>query len=307
VPDLGLLLNPTYYRDFNLKSIKTLVKDIYALFDPSVHVEPKQEHLDQFGENMKRLVKEKLAEVSALPALRMSNLGSKCDRQLWLKINEPGKGEAMPPYAFLKFIYGSLIEELLLLLAKVSGHEVTDEQKTVNIGGVEGHIDAKIDGVLIDVKSASTYSFKKFEEGLKPEQDSFGYLTQLGSYNYAETGSKMPAGFLAMDKQNGFLHLDLHTDGINNTDYEALVKQKQAMLAGPMPERGFDDVPDGYKKKVDGAYKLFPNGNRKLGLECSYCDRKNRCWPGLKTYAYSHGPVFFTKVVKEPKVEEISS
>lgn len=254
---------------------------------------------------MKRLVTEKLAEVSQAPALRMSNLGTACDRQLWLKINEPGKGEPMPPYTYLKFIYGHLIEELLLLLAKVAGHEVTDEQKEVDIQGVKGHIDGKIDGVLTDVKSASTYSFEKFEKGLTEEEDGFGYLTQLGGYNYATSnGKKEPAAFLAMDKQNGYLTLDMHSDDLHKVDYEKLVEYKKEMLSGPMPPRGFSDEPDGYKKKIDGKYKLIPNGNRKLGTVCSYCDRKNRCWPGLRTFTYSSGPKFFTKVVKEPKVEE---
>ena len=39
--------------------------------------------------------------------------------------------------------------------------------------------------VLVDVKSASSFSFKSLRDGLTRDTDSFGYLTQLGLYNHA--------------------------------------------------------------------------------------------------------------------------
>ena len=56
------------------------------------------------------------------------------------------------------------------------------------------------------------------------------------------------------------------------------------------PNRAFSDVPDG------------KSGNMKLGTQCSYCEFKKVCWPDLKTYIYSSGPRYLTKVVREPKV-----
>ena len=58
------------------------------------------------------------------------------------------------------------------------------------------------------------------------------------------------------------------------------------------PERPYKDVADGM------------SGNRKLGTMCSYCQFKTLCWPGLRTFVYSSGPVFMTKVVKTPNVLE---
>ena len=41
------------------------------------------------------------------------------------------------------------------MLASISGHKVTQQQKQVEVEGVKGHQDCFIDGVLVDCKSAS--------------------------------------------------------------------------------------------------------------------------------------------------------
>ena len=40
----------------------------------------------------------------------------------------PGKGEEFTGHTYLKFLFGDIIEELILLLAKTAGHEVKNEQ-----------------------------------------------------------------------------------------------------------------------------------------------------------------------------------
>ena len=275
-----------------MPNIRTLVKDIYGLFDPKVHIEPKEEHLDLFATNLKNKLREKLAEVSRPPTLRMSNLGTPCSRQLWYSVNQPQVGEGLRPNVYLKFLFGDIIEELVLFLARVAGHDVHSEQKVLNIGGVQGRADAVVDEVLIDVKSASSRSFDKFEKGLKKEDDGFGYLTQLGLYNHADNRQGSPAAFLVLDKQNGTLALDVHKD-LSDVDYETLVEERKAIVAqSEPPPRGFSDVPEG------------ASGNRKLNVNCSYCPFKHTCWPGVKTYLYARGPVFLTKVVREPNVAQ---
>ena len=299
-----------------MPNIRTLVKDIYGLFDPKVHIEPKEEHLELFATNLKNKLREKLAEVSRPPTLRMSNLGTPCSRQLWYTVNQPQSGEGLRPNVYLKFLFGDIIEELVLLLARVAGHEVVSEQKQLSINGINGRCDAVIDEILVDVKSASSRSFDKFEKGLKKEDDGFGYLTQLGLYNHADGRQGSPAAFLVLDKQNGTLALDVHkdldkasvlvsleekySDGMTATpavyrdiEYETLVEERKAIVAQPEPPpRGFSDVPEG------------ASGNRKLNVNCSYCPFKHPCWPGVKTYLYARGPVFLTKVVREPNVPQ---
>jgi hypothetical protein len=49
--------------------------------------------------------------------------------------------------------------------------------------------------------------------------------------------------------------------------------------------------------------KLEPetsSGNIRLGVRASYSDFKYICHPDLRTFIYSKGPVYFTKVVKKP-------
>ena len=48
-----------------------------------------------------------------------------------------------------------------------------------------------------------------------------------------------------------------------------------------------------------------------LSKDCVFCDYKNRCWQdtnngeGLRVFRYANGYRYFTKVVKEPNVEEV--
>lgn len=262
--------------------IDTLVEDIYGVFDKDVTIAP--EDAKSFGDELARVVTDQLKEQS--PRLRLSNLGNSCRRQLWYSVNVPELAERMPGSTRIKFLIGHITEAVILFLAKLSGHAVTDEQKTVDLYGVKGHIDATIDGELVDAKSCSPPAFKKFQKGLTPETDGFDYISQLSKYGAAE--GKTRGHFLAIEKVLGTLHLDTHE--FQKQDLEKEVKDVRAMLAEPTPpERGYEDEKDG------------ESGNRKLGVKCSYCAFKQTCFPGVQTWMYSNGPRFLTKVVREPK------
>jgi hypothetical protein len=188
--------------------------------------------------------------------------------------------------AYVKFLIGHVTEAVVLFLARLAGHKVEREQEEVDVHGVKGHIDAIIDDELVDVKSASPASFKKFEAGLTPEKDGFGYLGQIASYGHAT--EKKRGHFLAVEKVLGKLHLDSHE--LPERDYEQEVKDVRAVLDdNEPPPRGFEDE------------KYGESGNRALGMVCSYCEFRETCWPGLQTYKYARGPVFFTKLVREPR------
>jgi hypothetical protein len=47
--------------------------------------------------------------------------------------NDVDKGEDLTPNTYVKFLYGHLIEELLLFLTRAAGHKVTDEQKKCEV------------------------------------------------------------------------------------------------------------------------------------------------------------------------------
>lgn len=267
-----------------MADISTLVEDIYAVFDKDVTVSP--EDTKAFGEELSRVVTDAVTEQHR-PRLRLSNLGKPCSRQLWMDVNASELGEKLHGSTRIKFLIGHIAEAVVLFLAKLAGHSVTDQQREVNINGVKGHIDGLVDGELVDVKSASPYSFAKFAAGLIPQSDAFGYLSQLGSYANAMRHPR--AHFLVMDKVLGKLHLDTHE--LPEVDYNAKVDATRAILSNATPpERGYEDEPEG------------ASGNRKLCVSCSYCPYKFHCWPGLKQYSYARGPVYLTKVVREPRV-----
>jgi hypothetical protein len=277
----------------------TLVDDIYAVLSNGAEVSDAE--ATEFGFEIATIIKDRLEERLNPPrefTLRMSNIG-KGTRQLWYD-KKYGKEETLPPATIFKFIYGDLIESLLLFLARVSGHSVSHRQAEVAIGGVKGHIDADIDGVTVDAKSASTHAFRKFADGSLAENDAFGYVEQLAGYCEARDTD---GAFLAADKQNGHIaYLPFSRDELkaNVNVSERIEYLKQALDSDVEPERCYEDEEEG------------KSGNRALGINCSYCPHKGRCWAdsndgmGLRTFLYSSGPKFLTKVAREPQVKEIT-
>ena len=279
------------------KDINTLPADILSLFDPKVDIEVDDAFIEEFGENIKAAVRNSLREARSRTGhevLRFSALG-KQDRQLWYEAHGYQK-EEMLPKVYFKFLYGHVIEALVLLLAKASGHDVRDEQKEVEHDGVFGHLDAIIDGHVVDVKSASPYAFKKFEDGKFLDDDPFGYLSQLSGYQHLAGDKGKSPYFLAFDKVSGDICLaSIPHDIVKEHPPEPRIDHlKDVINSDEPPERCWSDEPDG------------KSGNRKLGTGCSYCGFKRECWPGLRTFLYGNGPRYLTKVERVPDVFEVT-
>ena len=282
-----------------MPEIDTLVPDIYKLFDEDQHHEPKRENLESLGENIKNIVVLRLAERdNTRTVLRFSSLG-RPDRQLWYAANRPELAEKLTPKTFFKFLYGDVIEQLLLFLAKEAGHTVEDEQKEIEVDGVKGHIDARIDGVVVDAKSASPNGFKKFEDRSLFTDDPFGYIGQISGYAEALSPGE-GAAFLAADKVHGDIAL-MKVDADTTRQYEPkkrIEHLKEVIQQPDPPARCYAPVPEG------------KSGNMKLGTNCSYCAYKFECWKdanngqGLRTFLYSRGPIYLTHVENEPRVFE---
>jgi hypothetical protein len=279
-----------------VKSIDTLVDDIYSTVSNPSTFNP--ENIESFAQSLAARLSFRLTEERGAGTLRASNVGKPCDRQLWYDVHCHTEREPLPPAARLKFLFGDVLEELLLFLAKESGHRVEHEQAEIEVNGVKGHIDGIIDGRLVDCKSASTYSFEKFKAHGLAGDDAFGYLDQLGTYltgvqDNPEVTDKDVGSFLVIDKTLGNVCLDTYAKP--DKDYAQVVAQKRKMLDWPEPpERPFRVVP--FQK----------SGNKKLGVTCSYCPFKFKCWPGLRAFSYAGKPVFLTEVTREPKVDEIT-
>jgi len=285
-----------------MKTINTLVADIYKLMSTKEVPEgvDTEKAIDDFGEAVKSLMRKEFTNpYKDKRTLRLSNIG-RSDRYLWNVVHGTEK-EEIAPHTYVKFMYGHLIEEMLLCLTKLSGHTVTDEQKKCEVNGIVGSMDCKIDGIVTDVKSTSTFGFKKFKDGTLAKDDPFGYIAQIKAYAHSEGETEY--GWLAMDKQNGHLtYLKYDEKDTTAPMYEHLnwsieerVEHLKKIVGLAEPQTFCaDPVPDG------------ASGNLKLSTTCSYCQYKDHCHPELRTFLYSSGPRFLTKVVKLPKVAELT-
>lgn len=271
------------------KTIDTLVQDIYKYLESYSEVTPEQSA--ELALSLSRVITDKL-QTYRKPALSMSCIGHPL-RKLKLELEQPVKPSGR---ARLKFLYGDIIETLLLWLAKVSGHTVEDQQKSVTVDGVSGHIDAVIDGVLTDVKSCSPQSFKKFQGGTLPSNDPFGYLAQISGYKTALNPEHV--AFFAIDKVSADMCIYKPDVDIDLPDASAVIAKDKEALKKPFTELPVcaEPIPSGTA------------GNMKLAVDCKYCSYRDKCWPDLRTFAYSTGPEYFTKVVKEPqqRIKEIT-
>lgn len=252
---------------------ETVVQDIEAMLKTGAKA-PVPMNMDFMESVATKIAKPNQARKMQPKVIRSSQIGHPCSRKVWYEHHKPETAEALPAAARIKFAYGDILEGLLMHLARLSGHEVTDEQKEIEIPldkgwKIVGHMDGKIDGVVVDCKSASTFSFKKFEGGLTKLADGFGYLGQLSTYVHAEGGDR--GAFLAVDKQLGHLCLDVHFMGNTiqaDTDGWNRLASDLSNSKTP-PPRAFESV-------------KATRGRSKLGMQCGYCPFKAECWPGLK-------------------------
>jgi len=286
-----------------MPDINTLIPDIYKTLEEGVNTGSIQNRdaLQKFANAVYQSARRSLSEEDnkqrSKKNLRMSQIG-KPDRQLWYDMQENIEVENLSGQTKLKFLYGEILEALVILLTEVSGHEVSEEQKEVEVQGIKGHKDCRIDGLLVDIKSASPYGFKKFKEGTLGVDDPFGYIAQISGY--AEATNDKQAAFLAIDKSNADLALlkieDVHM--INAS--ERINKVKHMVKQATPPEKCYSDEPDG------------KSGNRKLVIGCVFCPHKERCWSdanggqGLRAFQYSNGVRYLTQVGKVPDVQEIN-
>ena len=285
------------------KKLDTLVDDIYGVISnlsKGKALDISDSMLKDFGSDMSQALKEwavpRGMNKTNVNSLRMSNIG-KPDRQLWFDMNSKKKNKEADPSLMIKFLYGHLLEVLVLFFVKLSGHKVTAEQKEVSVSGIKGHMDCKIDDEVVDVKTTSGFAFKKFKEGTLAQDDAFGYLAQLSGYEEAEGTNK--GGFLALNKETGELAL-YRPEELDKPNIKERIKVlKRVVKRKTPPSFCYSPVPEGKA------------GNMKIARECNWCPYKFECHKdsnngeGLRIFQYPKGPTYFTNVVKIPNVQEI--
>ena len=271
----------------------TLSDDIYKVINGEVSVDDIS--YEELAESIATTIRTRLSDTEPVrKTLGLSSVGKPL-RRLWYDFHSDTELVKPTPSMRLKFLFGDIIEDLLLWLVKVSGHTVTDRQKEVECCGVIGHIDSIIDGEVVDIKSASPKSFLKFLGGTLPDNDPFGYLAQITAYDKV-TGKGHP-GFLVMNKVTGEICEYRPDPDFDMPDVEPIIEKAKAVVASDTPP---DELC--YEPEPDGA-----SGNMKLANGCSYCPFKHLCFPNLRAFKYANGVRYLTHVVKEPRVEEITN
>jgi hypothetical protein len=287
------------------KTIDTLVEDIYSLFT-NKKATISAEDLKELAADVTECVVSAISE-ERKPSrnLRLSMIGQP-DRKIWYSLNakynnpsnkEEDKENDLSGSDYIKFLYGDILECLLVFLSKTAGHSVTERQKELVVNNVVGHQDGKVDDVLVDFKSASSFSFKKFQSGKIFQDDPFGYISQLSAY--AQANDAKEAGFVVIDKTTGEItYCPVHHMEMINAE-SRIDNIRQAINDRNPPDRCYDDVPDG------------ASGNRKLDTGCVYCSYKFDCWndanngQGLRAFQYSTNVKYLTEVGKTPNVPEL--
>lgn len=295
-----------------MKKVSDVEQDIYTKLDSSVDHDPSPEKAAEYamriGAEMAKATRPRSKDREH-GKLWASDLGESCNRKTYYKFNEHDKAIPLMGHTKFKFLYGNILEEASLYLAEEAGHKVEYAQERVEYDfdgewKVSGRIDAVIDNVLVDVKSTSSFGYKKYsKEGIHSGNDAFGYLYQLGYYHHHNDLDIKDdeAGFLWIDKQNGHLLYNNATPYLpSKQDLDMRLNTITKVLReAKEPPRPINAVPEG------------KSGNMKLDTKCSYCDFRNHCWrdanggKGLRTFLYNFGPMYLTEVKKEPRVPEV--
>jgi len=281
------------------KTLDTLIPDIYETLEQGVDVTLPHvaEALEEVGGLVREAVETILREGQRKGAsnLRLSSIG-KPDRQIWYGV-QGEEGESINGQTKIKFLMGHVLEALLICLTKAAGHTVTEAQDEVMVEGVLGHQDCVIDDVLVDIKSASSFAFKKFKEARLTDDDPFGYIAQISAY--ATKNNRKEAAFFAIDKNSSELCI-LPVHDMEMIDAPSRVSYLKDMVTkDAAPARCYDTIADG------------KSGNRKLAIGCVFCSFKKKCWAdanggqGLRAFKYSNGVRYLATVAKTPDVEEV--
>lgn len=234
-----------------------------------------------------------------------SELGHPCDRKVWYEFNfnplTMHPKEQIDGRARIKFTYGDIIEAMIVPLIHISGHKVEDvgmrvEWKVPGMEGwqVNGNIDARVDGHIVDVKSMNARSFEMWSQDAD-KADKFGYAHQIAAYQIVEPTNELKPCILGVNKENGAIEtFDLKLPNA------ALAARKKAAA-----------VENSEKFLYRMPTVAHGKSNTKLATTCSYCAYKAECWRdanggrGLRKFIYSTGPVFMTEVGDEPRVPEV--
>ena len=238
--------------------------------------------INEFAENCKQALNKQFNEKKTDFRLRMSNIGKPLCQ---LQMQALGAQEAAPSYDFkMRMAMGDVLEALIIAVIQASGIEIKNKHGKVKLplnkkSSIEGEFDIELDDGIYDIKTASPFAFEnKFKpddayERIK-ESDAFGYVTQ--GHGYGMASDKPFKGWIALNKSTGEITIAEAKDTKQEREdvYDKIQHTYKSISKRKAFRRCFTDVEEVFYKK--------PTGNRTLGIECSYCPYKTRCWKNLE-------------------------
>jgi hypothetical protein len=250
-----------------MKTINTVIQDVYDMMDSQECTGDLNKVADAVGKEVSESLVNALTPREKKKGLRMSGIG-KCERSQWYDQNDYEQ-EPISGQVYLTFLQGHILESVLLGLVELSGHEVTGKQGKHTIHDINGSQDCEIDGELVDVKTASNWSFNnKFsEDGIK--EDSFGYIKQLSAYGKGNDRDK--GYFLAFNKNNSQLKLCEQKLEKDVDTFIVDLKGKMELSQPPMRRANATTV---VNHRQGGT-------SCKLEMTCAFCGHKKHCFPEL--------------------------
>lgn len=239
-------------------------------------------------------------------AIRMSGLG-KCIRSIHYDVmGYENTGRKIDGRTRATFAMGDMAEQLLMVtLAEVVQDEMIgghgwylddfasgggQGKVTLECGGhaIPGHPDGMlecsdiIDKVVVECKSASSYSFatwrKSMKEGVCPWTPAESYWWQIQGYMHA-TGAQY--GYvLALCKDSGAImgfYVNRNEDFLNMLEHH-LSKMDQRDAGAEPPRELADGTELGPVRKLSKRTGKPLKGDGMLAWQCRYCSHFRRCW-----------------------------
>jgi hypothetical protein len=248
----------------NSKSINTVIPDVYEVMKSKDYSGDLSTIAMQAGREVEEAIKNAFEPYENKNELRMSSIG-RCERAQWYAV----KGytpEELEGSVYLTFLQGHILEAVLVALIKLAGHDVQDQQKKHTVEGINGSQDCTIDGELVDIKTASAWSWdNKFsEDGIK--DDAFGYIKQLSGYG--KTEDRKEGYFLAFNKNKSTLKLCRQKLEEDIDTYIVDLKDKMESDTPPM-------------RLANATTFSKAEAKEKLCMTCAFCGFKEDCYGSL--------------------------
>ena len=219
------------------------------------------------------------------PTLRLSSLGKCIKQQAFNVLDYPKK--PLNARAKMTFLFGDVVEAIVVALAKSSGVNLHSEQKEVDFYGVKGHIDGIIDDdTLFECKSMSPFGYDRFIRNGIDNQG--GYISQCQAYMHG-LGLKQ-ACLVVVNKATG--HIAEQIIKPNQSYIDNLISNIDTISSLREGNITLDQLPR--IDTIEETYYKKKTGNLKLDWRCSYCDYIDYCWKDEIVLAFKNGkPIYY--------------